>query len=162
MEFLGGPLPRDMAWRVMATIVGSWALLGYSMFSVIEKASGAWIGRVGPWRPAGESGDWPGYEVGWGLLARARGRGYATESAVAAMDWAFHELGFHEVVHCIQPRNQASLNVAARLGSYRMRTDVLLPAPNVGVRVDIYGQTADEWQARRARKHEGRSGDRPS
>ena len=46
-------------------MAGSWALNGFGMFSVIEKASGLWLGRIGPWRPDG----WPGNEVGWGLVS---------------------------------------------------------------------------------------------
>jgi RimJ/RimL family protein N-acetyltransferase len=66
MRFIGGVMPRDGAWRLLATLRGAWALLGYSMFSVIEKKSGRWIGRLGPWRPGGEEGGWPGPEFGWG------------------------------------------------------------------------------------------------
>jgi hypothetical protein len=53
MRFIGGTAPRDVAWRTMATIAGSWALLGFGFLSVIEKQSGRWIGRLGPWRPGG-------------------------------------------------------------------------------------------------------------
>src|SRR5262245_26154295 len=60
MRFLGGTLARDAAWRLMATFSGAWTLLGFSMFSAVEKESGAWIGRLGPWRPGGEQGGWPG------------------------------------------------------------------------------------------------------
>src|SRR5690606_38196051 len=55
---IGGLQPRPVAWRGLAAMVGSWHLQGYAMFSVIEKASGQWIGRVGPWQPEG----WPGPE----------------------------------------------------------------------------------------------------
>lgn len=44
-------------------MVGAWELTGVSMFSIIEKASGKWVGRAGPWQPFA----WPGTEVGWGL-----------------------------------------------------------------------------------------------
>ncbi|NPC84790.1 GNAT family N-acetyltransferase, partial [Pyxidicoccus fallax] len=59
-RFLGGVGPREVAWRGMATMAGSWALLGFGMFSVLEKSTGRWVGRVGPWKPEG----WPGTEVG--------------------------------------------------------------------------------------------------
>jgi RimJ/RimL family protein N-acetyltransferase len=47
MRFIGGLAAPDAAWRSMASLTGSWVLLGYSMFSVIEKESGRWIGRLG-------------------------------------------------------------------------------------------------------------------
>ena len=148
MKFIGGEAPRDAAWRIMAVMVGSWTLLGYSMFSVIEKATGRWIGRLGPWRPGGTEGDWPGYEIGWGIIADAQGKGYAVEGASAAIDWAFDTLGWEEMIHCIDRNNTASIKLAERLGSYKQREDVALPAP-VNALVDIWGQTRDEWQRRK-------------
>src|SRR3712207_2646696 len=88
-RFVGGVQARAGAWRGMAAMAGSWALRGYGMFSVVEKESGLWVGRLGPWRPEG----WPGPEVGWGLVRSAWGKGYATEGAAASIDWAFEALG---------------------------------------------------------------------
>jgi hypothetical protein len=56
MRFFGGVAPLDGAWRAMATLTGAGSLLGFSMFSAIERASVAWIGRLGPWRPGGARG----------------------------------------------------------------------------------------------------------
>ena len=152
MRFIGGVAGRDSAWRVMAMLTGGWALLGYSMFSVIEKETGRWIGRLGPWRPGGKEGGWPGDEVGWGLMASAQGKGYAAEGAAAAIDWAFESLGWDRVIHCIHKDNAPSIALAERLGSRRQREDVPLPPPSQETVVDIYGQTRDEWRARRARQ----------
>jgi RimJ/RimL family protein N-acetyltransferase len=149
MRFLGGVAPRDGAWRAMATLTGAWSLLGFSMFSVIDRASGAWIGRLGPWRPGGHEGGWPGDEVGWGLLRAAAGKGLAYEGTTAAMDWAFDALGWERVIHCIAPDNVRSIALAERLGSRRERTGVALPAPMDSVVLDIYGQSRGEWRARR-------------
>jgi RimJ/RimL family protein N-acetyltransferase len=150
MRFIGGVASRDQAWRSMAILTGAWSLLGHSMFSVIEKETGRWIGRLGPWYPAGETGGWPGAEVGWGLMADAQGKGYAAEGATAAIDFVFDVLGWNQVIHCIHKDNAPSIRLAERLGSYRQREDVPLPPP-VDVLVDIYGQTQREWRERRRR-----------
>jgi RimJ/RimL family protein N-acetyltransferase len=150
MRFVGGIAPRDQAWRYMAILTGSWVLLGYSMFSVIEKETGRWIGRLGPWYPAGETGGWPGGEVGWGLIASAQGKGYAAEGATAAIDYVFDELGWDRVIHCIHKDNVPSIRLAERLGSYRQRENVALPPP-FDVLVDIYGQTKHQWRERQHR-----------
>jgi RimJ/RimL family protein N-acetyltransferase len=149
MRFIGGVQARDAAWRTMAMVTGSWPLLGFSMFSVIEKATGRWIGRLGPWRPGGKEGSWPGDEVGWALIASAQGKGYAAEGATAAIDWAFDTLGWDNVIHSIDAKNSASIALARRLGSYLQREAVPLVAPYEGVLVDIYGQTKAEWRSRR-------------
>jgi len=142
-RFLGGVQGRAMAWRTLCLMAGGWAVDGFSMFSVIEKASGRWIGRLGPWCPA----EWPGTEVGWGLVREAWGKGYATEGAAAAIDWAFDNLGWTEVVHTIVPENVNSQAVALRLGSTILR-DGWLPPP-IDCATVVWGQTREQWQARR-------------
>src|SRR6476620_9585025 len=82
---IGGHLARAAAWRKFLAMPGAWAIQGFAMFSVIEKASGEWIGQAGPWMPEG----WPGTEVGWSLRRQFTGQGYAFDAASAAIDWAF-------------------------------------------------------------------------
>jgi RimJ/RimL family protein N-acetyltransferase len=144
MRFMGGTQPRSMAWRAMMTMAGAWYLRQPAMFSVIEKASGRWVGRLGPWMPDG----WPGTEVGWGIIRECWGRGYAGEGAAAAIDWAFDHFGWSDVIHVIGTGNQASQAVARKLGSQN-RGPTRLPAPLENEPVDIWGQTRIEWRARR-------------
>lgn len=141
-EFIGGVQPRAAAWRGLMTMAGSWSLHGFAMFSVIEKSTGRWIGRVGPWRPEG----WPGTEVGWGIVRDRWGRGYATEAATAAIDWAIDALGWTDIIHVIDPRNAPSQAVARKLGS-RNRGRGSLPAPFTDAIIDIWGQTAAQWRS---------------
>ena len=143
-RFLGGPQGRAAAWRGMATMVGSWALRGCGFLSVIEKASGQWVGRVGPWQPEG----WPGTEVGWGIAPAFQRRGYAMEAAVAAIDWSFENLGWTEVIHCIDPENLASKALAKRLGSRLLRNEPDLQP--FGIPVEVWGQTNAAWRTNRA------------
>jgi RimJ/RimL family protein N-acetyltransferase len=142
--YLGGAVPRPVAWRGLATMAGSWALQGFGMFSVIEKATARWVGRLGPLRPEG----WPGTEVAWGIVRDCWGRGYATEGAAAAMDFAFDRLGWERVIHTIHPDNVASQGVARRLGSTNLGPGKL-PAPYEANPVDLWGQTRGQWRARR-------------
>jgi RimJ/RimL family protein N-acetyltransferase len=111
---------------------------------VIEKDTGLWVGRVGPWMPEG----WPGTEVGWGLHPRAWGKGYAVEAAEAAIDFAVDELGWTRIVHCIDPDNEGSRKVAERVGSRFLETG-RLPEPYHETPVQLWGQSADDWRARR-------------
>lgn len=142
-RFLGGAQGREGAWRIMSTMTGAWVVRGFSMFSVVEKATGRWVGRLGPWQPEG----WPGTEVGWGLAREAWGKGYATEGAEAATDWAFATFGWTEVIHTIEAANVNSQAVARRLGS-RILRQAVLPAP-LNVEVDVWGQSRDQWLARK-------------
>ncbi len=134
-RFIGGVAPKTAVWRAIMQMNGAWAVTGVAMISVIEKASGRWIGRVGPWQPYG----WPGPEVGWGLHPDAWGKGYALEAARASMDYAFDVLGWTEVVHCISPENVRSLALARRLGS-RLLRQARMPPPLDHEVVDLWGQ----------------------
>lgn len=136
-EFLGGPQSRASAWRHLAAEAGSWRLKGYGMFSVIEKASGRWIGRVGPHRPEG----YPGLELGWALLPDQWGRGFAGEAAQATVDAVFRDMECDEILHLIDPANRRSIRLAERLGAVR-GPRATLPPPYDRFTVDI-------WRTRR-------------
>lgn len=144
MEHLGGQQSRPQAWRTFAGQIGGWVLRGYGMFSVFDKGSGQWIGRIGPNHPEG----WPGQEIGWAVTSAAQGRGLAFEAAVACMDFAFEELGWPKVIHCIEDANTRSVTLAKRLGSEGLR-EATLPPPLSHVTVRVWGQDKEAWRARR-------------
>jgi RimJ/RimL family protein N-acetyltransferase len=142
---IGGPVPALRGWGSLMMGAGDWACRGYGMFSVVEKASGDWIGRVGPVHYEG----WPGTEVGWAIIPVAQGKGYSVEAAIACMDWVVDHLGWTEIIHTIRPDNFISQRVAKRLGSVNQGPGKL-PAPAEDLAVDIWGQSAADWRARRA------------
>ena len=144
MRFIGGTAPRAVAWRKFLQVPGAWLLQGFAMFSVIEKSSGRWVGQLGPWQPDG----WPGTEVGWSFDRSAQGKGYATEAGRAALDFAFEQLGWSEVIHSIHPDNIASQALARRLGS-SLRGPGQLPEPFRDEPIEIWAQTREQWLARR-------------
>jgi RimJ/RimL family protein N-acetyltransferase len=122
-------------WRNAAIMAGHWALYGIGMFVVEEKRTGAFVGRVGPWRPPG----WPDFEVGWGIAPDFRGKGYAVEAARAAIDWSFSTFDIDRIAHCIDRENVASQGVARRLGA------------RIDREIDLFGHVADLWVTDRDR-----------
>ena len=113
MRYLGGKTFNQLeAWRHMAFLIGHWDLLGYGHWAVEEKSSGRFAGRIGFLNPAG----WPAFEIGWTLGREFWGKGYATEGARGALQYAFNELDKAHVISLIHPENKASIRVAERLG----------------------------------------------
>ncbi|HRK64844.1 MAG TPA: GNAT family N-acetyltransferase [Terricaulis sp.] len=106
------PMDRIDAWRALAFNLGHWALRGNGLFAVEEKASGAFVGRIGAWRPEGRED----VELGWGLARGFSGRGYAREAARAAGDWMFAELSLSHIASFIHADNAPSQKLARRLG----------------------------------------------
>ena len=144
-RFIGKTQPPAAVWRGICTMIGSWQAVGFAMFSVFEKDTGRWVGRLGPWSPHG----WPGLEVGWGVTRDVWGKGYALEGAIASMDFAVDVLGWNDIIHAIHPENINSQKLAMRLGSVN-RGPGKMPPPYENEPADIWGQTADEWRARRS------------
>jgi RimJ/RimL family protein N-acetyltransferase len=142
MRYLGGATPRSVAWRMLAQVVGMWSLRGFGQFSAIEKATGRWVGRVGPWEPEG----WPEREVGWMLHRSAWGQGYATEAARACLEFVFRDLGWPRVAHMIHPDNDGSKAVANRLGSGLIQEVSLPPPMHVAGPTEMWGQSAEAWR----------------
>src|SRR5438552_4208141 len=134
----GQPLVRPMAWRNLAMMVGHWSLRGYGLWAAAERSSGTLAGRIGFWNPEG----WPGIEVGWSLRRSFWGRGYATEGARTALQFAFTELQQPHVISLIHPENAASIRVAQRLGERLHGSTELLGKPAL-----IYRINRAEWEA---------------
>lgn len=141
---IGGVAEPPMIWRNLAMLIGHWEMRGYGFFSVIDKASRDWVGRVGPWRPHA----WPDTEVGWSIARRFWGRGFGPEAARASIDYAFEQLGWTRVIHLIAKDNVNSQAVARKLGSVNTKETVIVPG--LGMETEVWAQTREHWtEARR-------------
>lgn len=138
----GKPMPRFGAWQSLCSTVGHWALRGFGMFAVVERATGRFVGRVGPWAPEG----WPGFEVGWTLTHAMWGKGYATEAASRCLEYSFTELNQPHVMSLILPDNIRSIHVAERLGQQSEGEATLPHIPEK--RVLQYGLSREVWRQR--------------
>ena len=130
----GRPYTEAEVWREVALIIGHWQLLGHGLFVVEERATGAFLGRVGALEPPG----YPDFEIAWSLAPSGRGNGYATEAARAAIDWAFATFPLERVISLIHPLNAASQRVAERLGQRR-----------TGEQFAPFQEPCDIWELRR-------------
>lgn len=112
--FVGGPMPRDKAWRFFGHHAGHWALRGFGTFFLEPKAGGDALGMVMAWHPEGH----PEREVGWVLFSdEAEGHGYAREATHAVLAHVFGTLGWDTAVSYIDPGNARSIALAERLGA---------------------------------------------
>jgi len=137
----GKPPSRAMAWRSFATMVGHWTLRGFGFFSVFERDTGRWVGRVGPWMPEG----WPSLECGWGVIPETRGKGYAAEAAIAAIRWIFSEKpDLPRIISLIVAENAGSQGVARKIGETNTGEIYMLEHH----RCEIWAADRREWLAR--------------
>lgn len=85
---------------------------GICMGALVEKATSRVVGVAGL-QLLGTTGE---LEIGWWLVPDVWGRGYATEAALAGLEYAFDTLRRPRVMAIIDPPNEASKKVAARIG----------------------------------------------
>jgi len=112
----GKPRDRATEWRAAASILGHWQIRGFGFFTVLDRQTGDWLGRVGPWQPEG----WPGLEVGWSIAADHWGKGYAVEAALATMRWTFERFAdLPRLISVIEPTNANSQAVAKKVGEVK-------------------------------------------
>jgi RimJ/RimL family protein N-acetyltransferase len=92
----------------------------------IVELDGTLIGRVGliiwdrrTWETSAYemAGEYAQEELGWALVRRAWGFGYATEAAEAVKSWSYQERGITRLVSLIAPDNVRSQRVAEKLGA---------------------------------------------
>lgn len=111
---LGGPHDPAAAFTEFAAYVGNWLLRGHGLWTVTDHA-GQVLGFVVVGMEPGDRVP----ELGWLFLPQARGQGLAAEAAAAARDHALRVFGLTDLVSYIDPTNEASRRLAARLGARR-------------------------------------------
>lgn len=114
----GAPLAREDAWRNFGRLAGVWQLSGYGPWIVRDKASGAFVGDVGPadYRRDSEPLFGDKVEFGWALAPASQGRGLATEALLATLEWSRARLGASIFCAMIDGGNAASRAVARKAG----------------------------------------------
>ena len=119
-------LARDAVRTRIDRYAERWRANGVGHLAAVRLEDGRFVGRVGfvvwdpvTWQPGvrHEIGPRAEIELGWALLRSCWGRGYATEAAAAARDWAFRELHLRRLISVIDPENPRSIAVAERLGA---------------------------------------------
>jgi len=117
MEYL---VPRpDWAARKRA----HWHEYGFGEWVVEIPGEASFIGAVGLEHVGYDAHFTPAVEVAWRPARPYWGRGYATESARAALDYGFEQLGLSEIVAITVPANRRSRAVMERLGMTRAPED---------------------------------------
>lgn len=117
----GGIIDRAAAFNEFFEWQKFWETNNYCFFSVIEKASNEWIGRVGPTKRANEK--FP--EFGWSIITKAQGKGYAKEAAIAVINWSEAQLKWDEAYFCIDRNNISSQKLAITLGAINIGAEKL-------------------------------------
>ena len=123
IRYMPKTMTGEESSRQVGGFISHWEQRGFGLWTVEEKASGAFIGRIGLM----VHDDWPEgkhkTEIGWMLDRPYWGRGLATEGALASVAYGFAELGLERIISNTLPMNAASRRVMGKAGlSYRGST----------------------------------------
>jgi ribosomal-protein-alanine N-acetyltransferase len=142
MRYLGSgqTLTRAQTERSVRRTMDNWSADGFGLFTTVLRDDDTIIGRVGlivwnpeTWQPIRANDQGPKeLEVGYTLGQAFWGRGYATEAAGAARDFALERLGTQRLIALIIHGNEASTNVARKLG-FEYERDILFGARDAGL-----------------------------
>ena len=119
MEYFPAVGDRKQTIEHIERIIKHQDKYGYSLYAVEIKSSGEMIGFVGLLHRTKEEFDtrfMPSTEIGWRLSAKHWNQGYATEAALAVLDYAFKQLNLTEVVSITVPQNKASRRIMEKIG----------------------------------------------
>lgn len=138
MRFIGtgAVMERGLSDELLTRFEHEWATRGFGLWalSARDDPDERLLGYCGLTVPMFLPSVLPAVEVGWRIARDAWGRGYATEAARAAVAFGFDEHGIEEILSIVDPGNERSLRVCAKLGMSD-RPDRTHPATRKRVRV---------------------------
>ena len=126
---------KTEAQKILNSVLQQYTERGIGRFAVIEKASGDFIGWSGL-RLNTEynmNGFTKYYDVGYRLIERFWGKGYATESGKASVDYAFNTMKLPELYATTEISNQASHNALLKIG-LQYKTDFFFEQEQMNLR----------------------------
>jgi RimJ/RimL family protein N-acetyltransferase len=153
MRYRLRPLTRQQSDNLIDSIEACFETNGFGQWAVERVEDRRLIGFIGLEVAEDEALFSPPVHIGWHLARDAWGRGYATEGAIAALDYVFDVVGLPEVVAHTTAANEKSQAVMCRLGMQHSNDDDFdapwYPAGHPYRRFVLYRVSATTWRARR-------------
>ena len=139
------PKPYDEAGtrRWIQWNLDNYQKYGFGLWALVLKETGAFIGDCGITMQSIDAQELP--EVGYHIHRNYWCRGYGSEAARAARDWAFENRDFDALYSYMKSTNIASYSTAAANGMRKIKE---YQAPEDGI-LYVYAITREEWEARR-------------
>ncbi|TKC05898.1 GNAT family N-acetyltransferase [Pedobacter frigoris] len=129
---------------------------GIGRWAIVDKATSEFVGWGGlKYRTDTVIGHTGFYEVGYRLLRKFWGRGYATESARASVKYAFEELNLDAVYAMASVENAASRNALLKTG-----LKITAQLDHEGIPCDWFEITKGDWNKQNSIR-QALSGDAP-
>lgn len=151
MRYFPATLTTTESEQVMQRIQDGIAQRGWGFWAAQLLATQETVGFVGLNHPDPSLPCAPCTEIGWRLARQYWGKGYASEAARRALEFAFDDLALGEVLSFTAVQNNRSRAVMQRLGfinTGRNFEHPLLPAESALREHVLYSLSRTTWRAR--------------
>ncbi len=149
MKYLGGRVntDRQKIRDIIAYVRQQYVDNGIGRWTVVEKASGNVIGWSGlKLMRETLNGHTDFYDVGYRLLPQYWGKGYATESTLAALRHGFEEMSIAEIIGITNVGNMASRRVLTKAGLRHVEDFTYEGGPFDGTRCTWFSILKSEYE----------------
>ena len=116
MRYYPAPFDDDKVRWWLERNLANYAERGHSLWALILKKDGTFVGECGPWVQHIEQLGDEQIELGWHVHKNHVRKGYASEAAEASRDWAFANLDVDRLISLIRPENEPSWRTATKIG----------------------------------------------
>jgi RimJ/RimL family protein N-acetyltransferase len=114
LEYFPSSAPPDLerVQKLVQRQIDHWSEYNYGWWAVEPRAEGELIGWSGlQYLPETDE-----TEIGYLLSKPYWGKGLATESAIAGLEYGFNSLGIDQIIGIVHPENYASQKVLEKIG----------------------------------------------
>lgn len=127
------PFSAEESWTRLLRHIGHWAEFGFGFLAVEERQSGRFVGEAGfSFFRRGLAEDYDDApEATWTIAPDYQRRGYASEAAGAAQEWADSMLGLPRTLCMIHVDNAPSVSIARKLGYGEIARPTYLGEPTI-------------------------------
>jgi RimJ/RimL family protein N-acetyltransferase len=116
MEFFPKTLADNETFDQIDKINGHFAIYGYGLYATDKLETGEFNGFIGFTHPGFESFFTPCVEIGWRIKSIEWNQGYATEGAIACLEYGFKKLHFDKVYSFTSVLNIKSEKIMQKIG----------------------------------------------
>lgn len=114
MKYCSGPISITSTQKWLDMIMESYKKYGYDYWAVYEKNTDVFLGQIGIVNQEidGKQEDCLALMIG----QRYWNKGYATEGAIACINYAFKSLKLQKIIATVEPENFQSIGVLKKIG----------------------------------------------
>jgi len=107
---------KEQARETIRSVRQQYEDYGMARWAMIEKGSGQFLGWAGLKFMTEQNNHKNYYDIGYRLIPRYWGLGFATEAAIATRDYAFNEMNLDVIYGCTHIENVVSKHILEKIG----------------------------------------------